>query len=45
MIGNLAHFIGELLKDGEYNRAASAIDELADAVRAVRDSPPACLTE
>ena len=37
MIDDLAGFIRNLLKDGEYARAAALIDELADRVRAVRD--------
>ena len=39
MICNLAQFISNLLKDGEYARAATMIDELADRVRGLRDSP------
>jgi hypothetical protein len=41
MVSNLAKFVSALLQDGEYGRAASLIDELADRVRAVRDSPVA----
>jgi len=41
MIKTLARYVSAVLEDGDYATAARAIDELADAVRAARDSRPA----
>lgn len=40
---SVAHYIAEHLACGRFDQAAKLIDELADAVRAVRDSPLARL--